>query len=150
MSERFAATLEDIGYPKLSDAYVDSDFIPYVRGLTYTEASSGGLVVVALAWNLALWEIGFEQDAVSPGLLIIDSPQKNLSHNARPDDEFADATLVDRFYAHVKRWLATEGQGEQLIIVDNSPPVWVADAVVIRFTRRADEYPHGLIANAVN
>ncbi|WP_337993520.1 hypothetical protein [Arthrobacter agilis] len=150
LSERFEAILEDIGYPKLSDAYVNSDFIPHVRGLAYTEASSGGLVVIALAWNLALWEIAFEQGAAAPGLLIIDSPQKNLGHNARPDDDFADATLVDRFYAHVKQWLATEGQGAQLIIVDNSPPEWVADDVVIRFTRRTNEYPYGLIANAVS
>lgn len=150
LSDRFAAILEDIGYPKLSGAFIDSNFVPYVRGLKYTEASSGGLVVIALAWNLALWEIAFEQDADAPGLLIIDSPQKNLGHNAHPDDDFADATLVDRFYAHAKHWLATEGQGAQLIIVDNSPPESVSDDVVIRFTRRADKYPYGLIANAVN
>ncbi|WP_425864763.1 ATP-binding protein [Arthrobacter sp. TWP1-1] len=150
LSDRFAAILKDMGYPKLSNAYIDSNFIPYVRGLEYTNASSGGLVVIALAWNLALWEVAFEQDADAPGLLIIDSPQKNLGHNARPGDDFADATLVDRFYAHAKHWLATEGQGAQLIIVDNSPPESLSDDVVIRFTRRVDHYPYGLIADAVN
>lgn len=150
LSDRFAAILEDVGYPKLSQAYVDSNFIPYVRGLEYTEASSGGLVVIALAWNLALWEIAFEEEAAAPGLLIIDSPQKNLGHNASPNDDFADATLVERFYAHAKRWLSTDGQGAQLIIIDNTPPSSVADDVVVRFTRQADVYPYGLIWNATS
>jgi hypothetical protein len=149
ISARFAAILEDIGYPKLSDAYIGPDLIPHVRGLPYTEASSGGMVIVALAWNLALWEIAFEQDADAPGLLIIDSPQKNLGHKAGPVDEFADASLVERFYAHAKNWLATDGQGAQLIVVDNTPPDSVADDVVVRFTRRADEPPYGLIWDAV-
>lgn len=150
LSDRFAAILADIGYPKLSDAFINTNFVPYVRGLEYTNASSGGMVVIALAWNLALWEISYEQDANAPGLLIIDSPQKNLGHNASPDDDFADATLVDRFYAHAEHWLATEGQGAQLIVVDNSPPPSVAHNVVIRFTRRADTPPYGLIHDAVS
>ncbi|MFK4484621.1 hypothetical protein [Curtobacterium sp. AB7] len=150
LSNRFAAILEDVGYPKLSDAYINSNFVPYVRGLEYTNASSGGMVVIALAWNLALWEISYEQDANAPGLLIIDSPQKNLGHNATPDDDFADAALVERFYAHAKHWLSTDGQGAQLIVVDNSPPESVSDDVVIEFTRRADMPPYGLIADAVS
>jgi hypothetical protein len=150
LSDRFAAILADIGYPKLSSAYIGQDFIPYVRGLQYTNASSGGMVIIALAWNLALWEVAYEQNADAPGLLIIDSPQKNLGHNAGPDDDFADATLVERFYAHAKNWLAHDGQGAQLIVIDNSPPDTVADDVVIRFTRRAEDHPYGLIWDAVN
>ncbi|MCH8560289.1 ATP-binding protein [Nesterenkonia sp. DZ6] len=150
LSDRFVSILADIGYPKLGDAYVSSDFVPYVRGLKYTEASSGGLVVIALAWNLALWQVAFEQDADAPGLLIIDSPQKNLGHNASPEDDFADASLVDRFYAHAKKWLAGDGQGAQLIVVDNTPPTSLDDDVVIRFTRSAEIYPYGLITNAVD
>jgi hypothetical protein len=150
LSSRFGAILEEIGYPKLRDAYVGSDLVPYVRGLPYSEASSGGMVVIALAWNLALWEIAFEQNADAPGLLIIDSPQKNLGHDAKSDDDFSDASLVERFYAHAKNWLSTEGQGAQLIVVDNTPPDSVSDDVVIRFSRRADEPPYGLIWDAVS
>ncbi|RFA06683.1 hypothetical protein B7R21_18975 [Subtercola boreus] len=151
LASRFGSILEDIGYPKLRDPYIDGNLVPYVRGLPYTEASSGGMVIIALAWNLALWEIAFEQDADAPGLLIIDSPQKNLGHNSAGDDEeFADAQLVERFYAHVKTWLATDGIGAQAIIVDNSPPSTVANDVVVNFTRNPNMPPYGLIHDAVS
>jgi len=148
LSARFAAILADIGYPKLDNAYIGKNFIPHVRGLPYTHASSGGMVVIALAWNLALWEVAHEEDADAPGLLIIDSPQKNLGHNAGTDNDFADAALVEKFYQHVIRWLDGNGDGAQLIIVDNSPPDAVAEHVVKRFTRQADVYPYGLIWDA--
>jgi hypothetical protein len=151
LSSRFASILKEIGYPKLREPFIDANLVPHVRGLPYTEASSGGMVVIALAWNLALWEVSFEEDANAPGLIIIDSPQKNLGHNsADNDEEFADARLVERFYDHVKTWLATDGIGAQAIIVDNSPPSSVMGDVVVNFTRNPNAAPYGLIHDAVS
>ena len=102
LSNRFGEILSDIGYPKLSQPYLDQRLMPHVRGLPYTAASSGGLVLISLAWYLAIWEVAHELAARAPGLLMIDSPQKNLGHAARPDDpDFADARLVENFYRHV-------------------------------------------------
>ena len=128
LSERFGEILAAIGYPKLANPYIGDDLIPHVRDLPYTAASSGGMVLISLAWNLALWEIAHERDADAPGLLVIDSPQKNLGHKAAEDgdQDFADATLIENFYAHAKTWLATDGVGAQLIVVDNTPPASVA------------------------
>jgi hypothetical protein len=106
------------------------------------------MVLIALAWNLALWEIAHEQDAAAPGLLVIDSPQKNLGHSQVDDDDFADTGLVENFYNHAKTWLASEGVGAQLIVIDNSPPESVADDVVVRFTRDPADPPYGLITDA--
>ncbi|TDD58837.1 DNA recombination protein RecN [Kribbella antibiotica] len=151
LSARFGQILTEIGYPKLQDPFIGDDLVPHVRHLPYTAASSGGMVLIALAWNLALWEIAHERDADAPGLLIIDSPQKNLGHNSKGDDrDFADAQLVENFYAHAKNWLATDGAGAQLIVVDNSPPESVDEDIVIRFTRRADSPPYGLIPEATS
>jgi len=71
-------------------------------------------------------------------------------HNATPDDDFADAALVDRVHAHAKHLLSTAVQGAQLIVVDNSPTESVSDDVVTECTRRADIPPYGLIADAVS
>lgn len=151
LSARFGEILLAIGYPKLNNPFIDDELIPHVRDLPYTSASSGGMVLISLAWNLALWEIAHERDADAPGLLIIDSPQKNLGHNSKDgDSDFADATLVENFYAHVQNWLATDGIGAQLIVVDNSPPASVEENVVVRFTRRADVAPYGLIPEAMS
>lgn len=151
LSQRFGKILTDIGYPKLSNPYIADDLVPYVRDHPYTEASSGGMVVISLAWNLALWEVAHETGASAPGLLVIDSPQKNLGYNIKDGDEdFADSTLVENFYAHVKSWLASDGAGAQIIVVDNSPPDSVADDVVVRFTRSARTAPYGLIPEATS
>jgi hypothetical protein len=151
LSNRFGEILQDIGYPKLSDPFLDNKLLPHVRGLSYSHASSGGLVLIGLAWYLAIWEISYEQAARAPGLLLIDSPQKNLGHAARPDDpDFADARLVENFYRHVKGWLAGAGMGAQLVVVDNSPPDSVAEDVIVRYTRNREIHPYGLIDNAVD
>lgn len=149
LSTRFGEILTEIGYPKLHDPYIGSDLVPHVRGQSYTHASSGGLVLIGLAWTLALWEIAHELDADAPGLLVIDSPQKNLGHQSKPgDSDFADVKLVENFYRHAKAWLAGAGEGAQLIVVDNSPPESVEADVVIRFTRSAEVPPYGLIPEA--
>ncbi|TCC21668.1 ATP-binding protein [Kribbella sindirgiensis] len=151
LSGRFGQILGEIGYPKLQDPYIGNDLVPYVRSQPYTAASSGGMVLIALAWNLALWEIAHERDADAPGLLVIDSPQKNLGHNSKSDDrDFADARLVENFYAHAKNWLATDGIGAQLIVVDNSPPASVDADVVVAYTRDPEIPPYGLIPEATS
>jgi AAA domain len=151
LSERFGIILSDIGYPKLSHPYLNDNLRPSVRNLPYTSASSGGLVLISLAWYLALWEISYEQAPYAPGLLMIDSPQKNLGQAAHQDDpDFADTRLVENFYLHVRRWLAGEGSGAQLVVVDNSPPEIVSNDVVVRYTRNRDVPPYGLIDNAVD
>jgi hypothetical protein len=151
LSRRFGEILSDIGYPKLSQPYLDSRLAPFVRGLPYTNASSGGLVLISLAWYLAIWEVAYEQAARAPGLLMIDSPQKNLGHSARADDpDFADTRLVENFYRHVQQWLRNVGVGAQLVIIDNSPPEFIADDVVIRYTRNRTVPPYGLIDNATD
>lgn len=151
LSERFGEVLSDFGYPKLSDPRLDNSLMPHVRGLPYTAASSGGLVLISLAWYLAIWEVAHEQDGRRPGLLIIDSPQKNLGHSADPDDpDFADTRLVENFYRHVKQWLAGPGVGAQLVVVDNSPPEVVASDIVVRYTRSRTLPPYGLIDDAID
>lgn len=150
LSARFAKILTDFGYPKLKgDAWLNDKLIPHVRGAVYTKASSGGLVLISLAWAMAMWEIGWERRALLPGLLVVDSPQKNLGHRAGPDDaDFADAKLVENVYAHVSKWLTGDGRGAQAIFVDNSPPTEVTQSVVVRFSGDRESPPFGLIDDA--
>ena len=151
LSARFGEVLSDIGYPKLTDPTLNDRLVPSVRGLPYTAASSGGLVLISIAWYLAIWEVAYERNARAPGLLVIDSPQKNLGHAAQEDDaDFADSKLVDNFYTHVIDWLGGAGKGAQLIVVDNSPPALVSDFVVVRYTRDRESPPYGLIDDAVD
>lgn len=151
LSKRFGAILEEIDYPKLARPYLDNNLVPHLRDLPYTAASSGGLVLISLAWHLALWEVAFEENGAAPGLLVLDSPQKNLGHGADASDpDFADTRLVTNFYEHARRWLAGAGAGAQLIVIDNTPPHSVREDVVVRYTRDPEVAPYGLITNAVD
>ncbi|MET9053426.1 DNA recombination protein RecN [Streptomyces bacillaris] len=145
ISGRYSELLRQWHYPKLSQPMIDTNLVPYVRSDSYREASSGARTLLTLAWQLAVFEVAVETSAAHPGFLMIDSPQKNLGHGGTRDAVIADAIAIDDFYRHLTSWLAEQGAGAQVIIVDNSPPVLVEDNVVVRYSRNEDRPPYGLI-----
>lgn len=153
ISARYAKILRTIGYPKVNEdgvlpPYIDTNLVPFVRSQHFKEASSGGQVLVTLAWALAVFEVAYETNAAHPGFLMIDTPQKNLGGQA-DDAEFADIHLVERLYDHVLDWLAKAGKGAQVIFVDNTPPENATSHIVVRYTRDPEKPPFGLVANEV-
>lgn len=145
VSSRYNEILAMWRYPKLAEASIQSNLVPLMRGMSYTNASSGGRTLISLAWILAIFEIAWESRSNHPGFLMIDSPQKNLGYGGERDSEFADSVAVDEVYSHLREWLSDAGRGAQIIVVDNGPPQSASDDVVIRFSGRADEPPYGLI-----
>ncbi len=145
ISGRYSDLLRQWRYPKLSQPMIDTNLVPNVRGDSYREASSGARTLLTLAWQLAVFEVAVETSAAHPGFLMIDSPQKNLGHGATRDAVIADAIAIDDFYRHLSSWLAEQGAGAQVIIVDNSPPMLVEENVVVRYSRNEDRPPYGLI-----
>jgi hypothetical protein len=150
ISQRYAAILTAWQYPKFDRAFVDSKLVPHMRGTSYAHASSGGRTLISLAWILAIFEIAWETGSAHPGFLMIDSPQKNLGQGGDRDAEFADSVAVADFYKHLHDWLNGAGHGAQILVVDNAPPPSADDDVVIRFSRRADQPPYGLIDDEVS
>lgn len=152
-SQRYAEILRQIEFPKVDEdsslpPYIDTQLVPHVRGQHFKESSSGGQVLVSLAWMLALFEIAYEQGAGHPGVLMIDTPQKSLGGKA-DTEEFADIHLVERVYEHVIEWLAGPGTGAQVVIVDNTPPGNAVEHVRVEYTRDPTRPPFGLIANEI-
>lgn len=161
LGRRFFSTLAALGYPKLDNAYLRKDLVPVVRGKLYHRVgSSGAMTLVALAWQLTIFEEALEEGHGHPGFLLIDSPQKNLRRGARPqgapegthkpegsdDDEIAahSTTIVDRIYEHLNAWLG-EHREAQIIMVDNEPPARAANHVVVEYSADPDRPPYGLI-----
>ncbi|MGV9760946.1 hypothetical protein ACWDUC_34725 [Streptomyces tricolor] len=156
LSRRFGEILADFGFPKLSDAEIDRQLIPHVRKLRYDRVgSSGALTLLALAWELTLFELAYEEEGRHPGFLLIDSPQKNLAPEGRKssDTEISDSVaglIVNKVYAHLRRWLSGAGEGAQVIVVDNVPPTAVEPFVCIRFSGDPQKPPYGLIDDATS
>lgn len=153
LGARYSQILHEIQYPKVDEPgvippYIDEKLVPYVRSQHFKEASSGGQVLVSLAWILAIFETAYETNEAHPGFLMIDTPQKNLGGLA-DDAEFADIHLVERLYSHIDRWLSDAGRGAQVLIVDNTPPALAEPNVVVRYTRDPQTQPFGLIDNEV-
>jgi hypothetical protein len=163
IGERLFNILEDFGYPKVNLVHVERNLVPFVRGRRYDKVgSSGAMTLIALAWELALFELAFEEGSGHPGFLIVDSPQKNLVPGAitaptmpGPDDDGAEIGLlitarsrniVENIYRHVVSWLA-KNAGAQIIFVDNQPPSVADQHVVVRYSQSPDDPPYGLIEN---
>ncbi len=150
LSERFGSLLRDWGFPKLDDPeapFVDEHFIPHVRGRAYGEiGSDGALTLISVAWTLAVFELAVEGGWPHPGVLLLDSPQKNLAPKTASEtvDEYMDPAIVRRMYAHIVAW-TTSHPDAQVIVVDHEPPDEARDLEVVRFTRRADIGRYGLI-----
>ncbi|MFI5743500.1 DNA recombination protein RecN [Streptomyces anulatus] len=145
ISSRYGDLLRAWHYPKVSTPFIKADLTPFVRGEPYQEASSGARTLLTLAWQLAVFEIAVEEGAAHPGVLMIDSPQKNLGHGGTLDAVIADAVAIGDFYQHLSGWLADRGHRAQLIVADNSPPPLVESDVVVRYSRNEDRPPYGLI-----
>jgi hypothetical protein len=98
----------------------------------------------------AIFDIAWETGSAHPGFLMIDSPQMNLGQGGHRDAQFADSVAVADFYKHLRDWLNGPGQGAQILVVDNTPPPSADDDVDIRFSRRVDQPPYGLIDDEVS
>jgi hypothetical protein len=151
LSLRFEELLRAFGFPKLDDPeppYLDKDFVPHVRGSRYDKIGTrGGVTLVALAWELAIFERAIELGRPHPGFLMIDSPQSNLKPPEGGNDEFSTNEIGVRLWRHLAEWSRGAGREAQLIVVDHTPPPEVSDSVVVTFGGRADQPPYGLIAN---
>jgi hypothetical protein len=152
LSERFTTILREFGFPKLESPeapYLDANFVPHVRGNVYREiGSSGALTLIALAWQLSVFERAFELGHPHPGFLMIDSPQKNLvPEDTAAPDEYRDEAIARRVWDHLISWADGAGRHAQLIVVDNRPPPRARPAIVVEYSRRADDPPYGLIDN---
>ena len=149
LSARFGSILADFDFPKLEDPRVDSVFMPFVRDMRYSELGSAGTAtLVALAWHLAIFEEAMAIDALHPGFLMIDSPQKNLMSDDEPD--FDGELIGDSIYSHLIRWAESDGSQSQLIIVDNAPRASAQPHVVVRYSGDPSRAPYGLIDDEVS
>jgi hypothetical protein len=149
LSERFANLLTNWGFPKVDQPeapYLNDAFVPHVQGRVYREiGSDGAKTLISIAWALAVFEVAIEHGAHHPGFLMIDSIAKNLA--PRPDrdsDEFVDPVIVEKMYRHLLDWCAKHPRA-QVIVVDHEPPALASNLEVIRYTRRWDMSPYGLI-----
>ncbi|WP_095021988.1 AAA family ATPase [Bacillus thuringiensis] len=164
LSTLFAGILKEFTFPKLSDAYIkESNYLPYVRGIKYDELGSGGAITMttmAYFLSIALLDTNNKNH---PGLIIIDSPRKNLGADD-DDDEFKDEEIFNaiiKYFISITHKDNTEKSKEaevevikdlQLIVINNGYPDFLDESdIVIRFDGKGNKnLPYGLIDDIEN
>jgi hypothetical protein len=170
LSTRFAELLKTFGFPKLDDPeppYLDAKFHPHVRGVPYEKLrSTGATTLVAVAWELTMFEAAIERGRPHPGFLMLDSPQNGLKPSTRRkvdeeqgdrgesldgvagelEDETVALAIAEKVWIHIRSWAQRFPQ-TQLVIVDNLPPEFVNEHVVARYSGDPADPPYGFIDN---
>lgn len=133
ISSMYENVLNSFNFPKLSDAYIGKDYLPYVRGRKYDDIGSlGSVTLVTMAYYLSVLLVGIKEGNNHPGLLIIDTPRKNLGADPNQDEEqFKD----ERIYNSIIRFFIQTEQENleqlQLIIINNGYPDFLPKSNII-------------------
>ena len=72
VSDRYRDILTAWRYPDLQSAHVGEDLTPYVDGRPYRTEPASGRALIALAWQLAVFEIAWESGTSHPGFLLLE------------------------------------------------------------------------------
>lgn len=148
LSNVFYDILKAFKFPKLDTAYIDEkQYLPYVRGRLYRELGSlAGVTLITMAYYLSLLIESIGDKFNHLGLLIVDSPRKNLGAKS-DDDDFKDEEIFNsiiRFFIEVDK---NYGKDIQLIVVNNGYPSFLDKTNIVKEFDGdgTKELPYGLI-----
>lgn len=148
LSENLYTILKDFKFPKLEEAYIsDKNYLPYVRDRLYSELGSLAavtLITMAYYLDIAVNSIGDKFNHL--GILIIDSPRKNLGSQST-DTDFKDEEIFNSIIKTFIKIAAENEQELQLVVVNNGSPVFLnEDNIIVRFDGDGTKgLPYGLI-----
>lgn len=136
LSEIFFNILSSFDFPNLYEAYIDTkNYLPYVRGRKYSDLGSlGAVTLITMAYYLSVMICSDELPGNHIGLLMIDTPRKNLGSSSK-SAEFRD----ERIYESIIKYFIKLGQERkndfQLIVVNNGyPSILPQDCLVKEFS----------------
>jgi hypothetical protein len=123
LSEIFSTILLSFDFPNLYEAYIDTkSYLPHVRGRKYRDLGSlGAVTLITMAYYLSVMICSEEQTGNHLGLLMIDTPRKNLGASST-STEFRDEKIYESIINYFLQ-LGKECENDfQLIIVNNGYP----------------------------
>jgi hypothetical protein len=149
LSNTFSNQLKTVHFPKLSQAMINEKLVPYVRGLRYNLLSSEGAInLISICWLTSIYTQSILRSANHPGFLIIDSVQSGIGMGKQvkqeEDAEFQDEKIVEGLYILLKSISELQDYC-QLIVVDNHPPEFMNEDVIVRYSRDPNKFPYGFI-----
>jgi hypothetical protein len=151
LSTTFYSQLRKVNFPKLEnpdEAWIDEKLKPFVRKLLYSDISSEGAINLAsICWLTSIFYEAIQQSMHHPGFLMIDSVQSGIGLGDNVDSDFRDQRIVQGLYQLLHE-MATLDSGCQLIVVDNHPPPYMKNDVIVYYSGKANVPPYGFIDDA--
>ncbi len=144
------------GLKNVSGVNIDNKFIPFFRGISYYNTSSGGVrTITSIGSFLIRFKLLVKEFGYLPTFLMIDTPGQNIGRYVRQDEdrESSDPQLYENIYKQLITAIdvaKTKGQKSQIIVVDNDLPNILEENptdyhLVKRFSKFGGDYDKGLI-----
>lgn len=157
LSERFAGYMGLSGLKNVNGAYLDKRFVPFFRGISYYQTSSGGVRTIAsIGSYLIRLSYLLRHGGQLPSLLLIDTPGQNIGRYKRVEDsEATDPAVYEKIYEQIISVIdeaTARGLTCQVIMVDNDLPSVLSENknfhLVKRFSKASSDQERGLIDDA--
>lgn len=149
LSEIYEGLLTDFSFPKLSNAYIGiKDYLPYIRGRKYDDLGSlGAVTMLTMAYFISILLLGVESNNNHPGLIVIDSPRKNLGSDNKDDQEFKDEKIFNSIIRTFINIHDKNGEKLQMIVINNGYPAFLPKNLIVKEFDGSGQsgLPYGLI-----
>ncbi|OAA87777.1 AAA family ATPase [Clostridium ljungdahlii] len=153
LSGLLSGILDAFAFPKLENAYIDEKtYLPYVRGRLYRDLGSlASVTLITMAYYLAITIKARKEEFNHLGLLIIDSPRKNLGAKAS-EEGFKDEEIFNSIVRCLIKVGKDYEESIQLIVVNNGYPAFLDKINIIKeFDGDGTKgLPYGLIDDIKN
>ncbi|GCD11312.1 hypothetical protein [Clostridium tagluense] len=133
LSEQLTKNLIAFDFPKLENSYIDGKtYLPHVRERLYSELGSlAGVTLITMAYYLAIAICANQETFNHLGLIIIDSPRKNLGADSK-EKTFKDEEIFNSivsFLIEVDKEYRTD---IQFVVVNNGYPIFLNKNDIIK------------------
>ena len=154
LSSVFKDILFAFEFPKLTSAFIDErNYLPYVRNVKYNDIGSlASITLITMAYYIAILLMGIKDEFCHLGLLMIDSPRKNLGAQAKENEDvvFRDERIYEAIINYLLK-LEELHEEIQIIVISNGYPAFLpSEYIIADFDRTGEDGTViGLIDDAV-
>ncbi len=136
-----AEILNSWGMAGTNTARLDEKAELIVDGRPRSSRGKGTRALLHSAFSLALANYCMRREQPHPGFVVLDSPLVTYRQPDPGEDEAIPASVSDSFY----RYLATEFEGQAIVLENQDPPADVSgDTTIITFTKREGQGRYGM------
>lgn len=144
LSESIREVLASWGMPDTATVRIDDKAELVTGGRRRSSRGKGTRALLHSAYTLGLAEYCLSKELRHPGFVLLDSPLVTY-RQPDPEDEQLPVSVADSFY----RYLASEFDGQSIVLENQDPPSDLTDIKLIEFTKRTASGRYGLFPATV-